>query len=156
MEQVQLGRPVPDFKLPDADGRGVALSDYRGRKVIVYFYPKDATPACTQEACDFRDSYEALAASGAAVIGISMDNAKSHKRFADKQRLPFVLLTDEEHKVCELFGVWQLKKLYGREYMGIVRSTFLIDENGVLVKEWRGVRVKGHVQTVLEAVRTMQ
>lgn len=156
MEQVQLGRPVPDFKLPDADGRGVALSDYRGRKVIVYFYPKDATPACTQEACDFRDSYEALAASGAAVIGISMDNAKSHKRFADKQRLPFVLLTDEEHKVCELFGVWQLKKLYGREYMGIVRSTFLIDENGVLVKEWRGVRVKGHVQTVLEAVRAMQ
>ncbi|WP_208543856.1 thioredoxin-dependent thiol peroxidase [Paenibacillus protaetiae] len=154
MAQVEIGKQVPDFTLPSGEGVPVSLRDYRGSKVIVYFYPKDSTPACTQEACDFRDSYEAFQGSGAAVIGISPDNARSHQRFADKQQLPFVLLTDAEHEVCELFGVWQLKKLYGREYMGLVRSTFLIDENGVLVREWRNVRVKGHVQQVLEAVRS--
>lgn len=155
MTQVRLGKPVPDFTLKDGEGRDVSLSDFRGKKVIVYFYPKDNTPACTQQACDFRDSYAAITAGGAAVIGISPDGAKSHQRFAAKQELPFVLLTDDEHRVCELFGVWQLKKLYGREYMGIVRSTFLIDENGVLAKEWRNVRVKGHVQNVLDAVREL-
>lgn len=133
----------------------MALSDFRGRKVVIYFYPKNMTPACTQEACDFRDRSGQLEKEGAVVLGISGDPVKSHDRFKEKQNLPFPLLSDEDHEVCRMFGVWQLKKLYGREYEGIVRSTFLIDENGTLVKEWRGVRVKGHADQVLEAVRSM-
>lgn len=156
LTNVEIGKPVPDFALLGGEGQGIRLSDYRGQKTVVYFYPKDSTPACTQEACDFRDNYAALTAAGAAVLGISPDGAKSHQRFAAKQELPFELLTDDEHRVSELFGVWQMKKLYGREYMGIVRSTFLIDEQGILVKEWRGLRVKGHVQDVLETIKGME
>lgn len=151
----QVGQPVPDFRLPASGGGELALSDFRGRKVVIYFYPKNMTPACTQEACDFRDRSGELQKLGAAVIGISGDPVKSHDRFREKQNLPFPLLSDEDHEVCRMFGVWQLKKLYGREYEGIVRSTFLIDEAGVLVKEWRGVRVKGHAEQVLEAVKEL-
>ncbi|MDN4071053.1 thioredoxin-dependent thiol peroxidase [Paenibacillus vini] len=153
--QIQMGQPVPDFRLPASGGGEMALSDFRGRKVVIYFYPKNMTPACTQEACDFRDRSGQLQKEGAVVLGISGDPVKSHDRFKEKQNLPFPLLSDEDHEVCRMFGVWQLKKLYGREYEGIVRSTFLIDENGTLVKEWRGVRVKGHADQVLEAVRSM-
>ncbi|GIP54125.1 MULTISPECIES: thioredoxin-dependent thiol peroxidase [Paenibacillus] len=153
--QIQMGQPVPDFRLPASGGGEMALSDFRGRKVVIYFYPKNMTPACTQEACDFRDRSGQLEKEGAVVLGISGDPVKSHDRFKEKQNLPFPLLSDEDHEVCRMFGVWQLKKLYGREYEGIVRSTFLIDENGTLVKEWRGVRVKGHADQVLEAVRSM-
>lgn len=153
--QIQLGQPVPDFRLPASGGGELGLSDFRGRKVVIYFYPKNMTPACTQEACDFRDRSGQLQKEGAAVLGISGDPVKSHDRFKEKQSLPFPLLSDEDHEVCRLFGVWQLKKLYGREYEGIVRSTFLIDENGILVKEWRGIRVKGHADQVLEAVRSL-
>lgn len=148
-----VGQPVPDFRLPASGGGEIALSDFRGRKVVIYFYPKNMTPACTQEACDFRDRSGELQKLGAVVIGISGDPVKSHDKFREKQNLPFPLLSDEDHEVCRMFGVWQLKKLYGREYEGIVRSTFLIDEAGILVKEWRGIRVKGHADQVVEAVK---
>jgi len=153
---LQPGQPVPDFTLPASGGENITLSSFRGSKVVIYFYPKNMTPACTQEACDFRDRSGQLQELGAVVLGISGDPVKSHDRFREKQQLPFPLLSDENHEVCRLFGVWQLKKLYGREYEGIVRSTFLIDEEGRLVKEWRGVRVKGHADQVVEAVRALR
>jgi len=152
-QTVELGQPVPNFTLPASGGNEVSLSQFRGRKVVIYFYPKDMTSACTQEACDFRDNYSAISEQDAVVLGISGDPVKSHNRFVEKQNLPFLLLSDEDHEVSRIFGVWQLKKMYGREYEGIVRSTFLIDEAGQLVREWRGIRVKGHVETVLEAMR---
>ncbi|MNZ67850.1 putative peroxiredoxin bcp [compost metagenome] len=152
-QSVELGKQVPDFKLPASGGEQLSLSQFRGHKVVIYFYPKNMTPACTQEACDFRDYHGDFAKYGVIVLGISGDTAKSHDNFIAKKELPFPLLSDTDHEVCRLFGVWQLKKLYGREYEGIVRSTFLIDEEGVLVREWRSVRVKGHVGQVLEAVK---
>ena len=150
-----VGKKAPDFTLPTIGGREAKLSDYIGKKVILFFYPKDLTPACTQQSCDFRDHYAAFGQSNAVVIGISIDTAETHERFAAKHELPFELLADTEHKVCELYGVWKLKKLYGREYMGLVRSTFLINEKGKLVREWRNLRVKGHVQEVLQAARDL-
>ncbi|SEU29014.1 thioredoxin-dependent thiol peroxidase [Paenibacillus sp. NFR01] len=152
MNKPQIGEPVPEFALPSSEGRTIAISEYRGRKVVLYFYPKNMTPACTQEACDFRDAHERILARGAAILGISLDPPASHAKFIAKNRLPFPLLSDEDHNVCEMFGVWQLKKLYGREYMGLVRSTFLIDEEGKLQAEWRNVRVKGHVAAILEEI----
>ncbi len=149
MNEIKIGQEVPDFTLPASTGQDISLSDYRGRKVILYFYPKNMTPACTQEACEFRDAADPIARGNAVVLGISMDSLSSHTKFSKKNSLPFPLLSDEEHSVSELFGVWQLKKLYGKEFMGIVRSTFLIDEQGILVKEWRKVRVKGHVEALL-------
>ncbi|ETT75732.1 alkyl hydroperoxide reductase/ Thiol specific antioxidant/ Mal allergen [Paenibacillus sp. FSL R7-277] len=149
---ITVGDKVPDFTLPASTGGNISLNDYRGRKVLLYFYPKDSTPACTQEACDFRDAHDTIAANGAVVLGISADPLASHSKFIAKNSLPFPLLSDEEHKVSELFGVWQLKKLYGKEFMGIVRSTFLIDEEGILRAEWRKVRVKGHVEAALEQI----
>lgn len=153
--KVQLNDLVPDFRLPASGGGEISLSDFRGKKVVLYFYPKNMTPACTQEACDFRDRTGALHALGAAVLGVSTDPVHSHDRFREKQQLAFPLLSDADHRVSELFGVWQLKKLYGREYEGIVRSTFLIDEEGRLIKEWRKVRVKGHADEVVEAVKSL-
>ncbi|NIK69594.1 MULTISPECIES: thioredoxin-dependent thiol peroxidase [unclassified Paenibacillus] len=150
MTTIEVGKKAPDFKLPASNGETVKLSDYRGKKVVLYFYPKDNTPTCTQQACDFRDAYPAMADSNTVVLGISPDPVKSHEKFIGKQSLPFLLLSDENHKVCEKYGVWQMKKLYGREYMGVVRSTFLINEKGKLVREWRGVKIKGHVQQVAD------
>ncbi|MGO4109579.1 thioredoxin-dependent thiol peroxidase [Paenibacillus sp. YAF4_2] len=150
MSAIEVGKKAPDFKLPASNGETVKLSDYRGKKVVIYFYPKDNTPTCTQQACDFRDAYPAMVDHNTVVLGISPDPVKSHEKFIGKQGLPFLLLSDEEHKVCEKYGVWQMKKLYGREYMGVVRSTFLIDEKGKLVREWRGVKIKGHVQQVAD------
>lgn len=150
MKNIAIGEQAPDFTLTAADGSPVSLGQFRGRRVLLYFYPKNMTPACTQEACDFRDAYPDITARDAVVIGISPDPAESHIRFIGKNSLPFILLSDPEHTVSELYGVWQLKKLYGREFMGIVRSTFLIDENGVLIEEWRNIRVKGHVDRVVE------
>lgn len=152
MNAVKIGQEVPDFLLPSSLGREVSLSEYRGRKVLLYFYPKNMTPACTQEACEFRDAHDEISAQGAVVLGISPDPAVSHAKFSAKHNLPFPLLSDEGHTVSEMFGVWQLKKLYGREFMGIVRSSFLIDEQGILVAEWRKVRVKGHVETTLREI----
>jgi peroxiredoxin Q/BCP len=155
MSEVAVGQPVPDFTLPASNGEEVSLSDFRGKKVVLYFYPKDMTPGCTTEACDFRDYHSQFADLGVAVLGVSPDDLKSHDKFAAKHNLPFLLLADTEHKVCEMFGVWKLKKNYGREYMGVERSTFLIDEEGKLAKEWRKVKVAGHVQEVLEAAKAL-
>lgn len=151
--ELEAGQAAPDFTLPASNGEQVSLSQYRGRKVILYFYPKDLTSACTQEACDFRDAHEVITDGGAVVLGVSTDSLTSHNKFILKHNLPFLLLADEQHEVSERYGVWQLKKLYGKEYMGIVRSTFLIDENGIIAEVWKKVRVKGHVESALEKIR---
>lgn len=156
MSQVQVGQAVPDFTLPASTGKDVSLSNYKGKKVVIYFYPKDMTPGCTTESCDFRDYHGDYLKLNTEVIGISPDDLKSHDKFIAKHDLPFVLLSDEEKKVCELFDVWKLKKNFGKEYMGVERSTFLIDEEGKLAKEWRKVRVKGHVEEVLEAIKEIK
>ncbi|WP_372632444.1 thioredoxin-dependent thiol peroxidase [Cohnella sp.] len=150
--QSQLGKLAPDFELPATNGGSIRLSDYRGRKVVLYFYPKDMTQACTQQACDFRDAASEYEGLNAVVLGISTDELKRHYKFTEKYELPFLLLSDPEHRVCELYGVWQEKQLYGRTYMGIVRSTFLIDEQGKLAQEWRNLRVKGHADNVKRAL----
>ncbi|QSF45539.1 thioredoxin-dependent thiol peroxidase [Paenibacillus tianjinensis] len=149
---IAIGQQVPDFTLPASTGGFISLSQFRGRKVLLYFYPKNMTPACTQEACEFRDAHDEITARGAVVLGISPDSLASHAKFISKNSLPFPLLSDEDHLVSEMFGVWQLKKLYGREFMGIVRSTFLIDEQGILTAEWKKVRVKGHVEKAVEEI----
>ncbi len=148
-----VGRKAPDFTLPTGDGGTFKLSEQKGKKVILYFYPQDQTPTCTQQACEFRDFHAKFAELGAIVVGVSPDPPKSHAKFAEKQSLPFPLLSDESLKVCKKYGVWQLKKLYGREYMGVERSTFLIDEKGKLVREWRKVRLKNHIESILEALQ---
>ncbi|MFD1884491.1 thioredoxin-dependent thiol peroxidase [Paenibacillus wenxiniae] len=153
MSELQIGQPAPDFTLEASGGKEISLSDYRGRKVVLYFYPKDNTSSCTQEACDFRDSTAGYEQHGAVVLGVSPDSVKSHDKFTAKHELPFPLLADPDHAVAEAYGVWQLKKMYGKEYEGIVRSTFLIDEDGNLQQEWRNVKVKGHVDAVLEAIK---
>jgi len=155
MMTVEIGQVVPDFTLPASNEETFRLSEHKGRKVVIYFYPKDMTPGCTTQSCDFRDYNGAFADLQTEVIGISADSLASHHKFIQKHELPFPLLSDENHEVCEMFGVWQLKKMFGKEFHGIVRSTFLIDEQGKLVKEWRKVKVKGHVEEVLEAVRSL-
>lgn len=152
VSELQIGQPVPEFTLEASGGQEISLSDYRGKKVVLYFYPKDSTPGCTQEACDFRDSSAAYEQKGAVVLGISPDPVKSHDKFAQKYELSFPLLSDPDHAVAEAFGVWQLKKMYGKEYEGIVRSTFLIDEEGILIKAWNKVKVKGHTEEVFAAL----
>ncbi|MBP6408920.1 MAG: thioredoxin-dependent thiol peroxidase [Fusobacteriaceae bacterium] len=144
-----------NFSLPASNGNVVSLEDFKGKNVIVYFYPKDNTPGCTTEACSFRDSFEEFQSSETIILGISKDSIKKHNGFIEKHNLPFLLLSDEDGKVCEDYGVWQLKKMMGKEYMGIVRSTFLIDKDGNLVKEWRAVKVNGHIEEVLEFVKEM-
>ncbi|PCK70669.1 peroxiredoxin-like protein [Paenibacillus larvae subsp. larvae B-3650] len=153
MSHVQIGQLVPDFTLPSSEGGMRSLHDFQGSKLVIYFYPKDMTPGCTQESCDFRDFNGEFAKLNTKVIGISPDDLKKHGKFIEKHELPFPLLSDEDHTVSEMFGVWVLKKMYGREYMGIERSTFLLDENGKLMKEWRKVKVNGHVEEVLQAVK---
>ncbi|UTT43696.1 thioredoxin-dependent thiol peroxidase [Exiguobacterium aurantiacum] len=141
---------APTFTLPNQNGNMISLEDYRGQKVVLYFYPRDATPGCTTEACDFRDATPRL--NGAVVLGISADSQKKHQNFIAKHELPFDLLVDDTHEVSELYGVWQLKKNYGKEYYGIVRSTFLINEDGYIEQEWRSVKVNGHVDEVVAAL----
>jgi peroxiredoxin Q/BCP len=149
---LQEGSVAPDFTLSGDGGAEVTLSDYRGRKVVLYFYPKDDTPGCTTEACNFRDDYSQVLAAGAVVIGVSPDSAKSHDKFKLKFNLPFALLSDPEHRVAELYGVWGEKKMFGRTYMGIIRSTFVIDEVGRIVKVFPKVSPKNHSQEVLEVL----
>ena len=144
-----------DFTLQASSGENVSLSDYKGKAVILYFYPKDSTPGCTTEACDFRDNSDVIKEGNAEILGISLDSINSHEKFIEKNNLPFLLLSDPDHKVCEMYGVWQLKKNYGKEYMGIVRSTFLIDKDQNIVKEWRNVRVKNHVEEVTEELKKL-
>ncbi len=142
---------MSDIKLQGLDAEGIekeiSLNDFKGQRVILYFYPKDNTSGCTQEACDFRDNINRLT-SYATAIGVSPDSIKSHKSFKEKQSLNFILLSDPEHKLAEKFEVWKEKSMYGRKYMGIERSTFIIDKNGKIEKEWRKVKVKGHVNEV--------
>jgi peroxiredoxin Q/BCP len=151
-ETSDIGRPAPPFDLTDQAGKRHRLADYRGQPLVLYFYPKDSTPGCTKEACDFRDASKSLAQQGAAVLGVSPDDEASHARFAQKQSLNFPLLADTDQKACEAYGVWQEKSMYGKKFMGVVRSTFLIDPQGNLAAAWRKVKVPGHVEAVLAAV----
>jgi peroxiredoxin Q/BCP len=146
---LQQGTLAPDFTLPADGGGTVTLSDYRGKKVVLYFYPKDDTPGCTTEACSFRDDYSQILAAGAVVLGVSPDPVKSHDKFKLKFSLPFALLSDPEHRVAELYGAWGEKKMYGKSYMGILRTTFVIDEEGKILRVFPKVKPEGHSQEVL-------
>ena len=153
---LEEGKKAPAFSGVDDKGNKVSLKDFSDKKVILYFYPKDMTPGCTTEACDFQESISKLKRNGAVVIGVSKDSVERHVKFKEKYSLKFPLIADEDGKICEKYGVWQKKKLYGKEFMGIVRSTFLIGENGKLLKVWPKVKVKGHVAEVLDAVKSFK
>jgi peroxiredoxin Q/BCP len=146
------GAKAPAFSLPADDGSTVALEDLRGRKVVLYFYPKDDTSGCTTEACEFRDTWTSVRKKGAVVLGVSPDGVKSHGRFKAKFELPFPLLADEDHAVAEAYGVWGEKSMYGRKYFGILRTTFIIDEAGRVAKVFEKVKPKGHAAEVLAAL----
>ncbi|MFN7160977.1 MAG: thioredoxin-dependent thiol peroxidase [Candidatus Gracilibacteria bacterium] len=156
MKELAVGDRAPEFTLPSEDGSEISLADFKGKNVVLYFYPKDLTPGCTTEACDFRDNVERLQGEDTQVLGVSKDSVKMHTKFIEKHQLNFPLLADEEGKVCDMYGVWKEKSMYGRKYMGIERSTFLIDKEGILQGVWRKVSVTGHVKTVLEAVKTLK
>ncbi len=152
---VEEGKKAPEFCLPDQQGKEHCLSDYKGKWVVLYFYPRDNTPGCTTEALEFTALLEEFEKLNAVVIGISKDSVDSHKRFVEKHGLKVILLSDPEKKVIENYGVWQLKKRYGKESYGVVRSTFLIDPEGNIAKVWRNVRAKGHAQKVLETLKQL-
>lgn len=143
---------APDFTLFDGAGKKVSLSNYLGKPVVLYFYPKDNTPGCTTEACGFRDRYSKYEEMGAVILGVSPDSQKSHEKFAAKHQLPFPLLVDEDHKVCDQYGVWRKKKIFGREYFGVQRTTFLIDKTGKVAKIFEGVKPANHSLEVLTAI----
>jgi len=151
---IEIGKKAPAFTLLDDSGKKVSLSSFKGKKVVLYFYPKDNTPGCTQEACDFRDNFARVQAVGAAVLGVSADSVDRHRKFKQKYDLPFPLLSDESHEVLEKYGVWKEKKLYGKTFMGIERSTVIIDGKGKVTHFFPKVKVKGHVEQVLEALKT--
>ncbi len=155
MSKVEPGKKVPDFEAQAIGGRTVRLSGLKGRNVVIYFYPKDSTPGCTREGQDFRDHYAEFQALDTEIFGVSRDSLASHERFREKQGFPFDLISDPEEELCRLFDVIHEKNMYGRKVLGIVRSTFLIDREGVLRHEWRKVRVPGHVEEVLAAVRDL-
>lgn len=149
---IQAGIPAPDFSLPDEDGKVRNLADYRGKPVVLYFYPKDDTPGCTQEACNFRDDYSQYEKAGVTIVGVSPDSPKKHTKFKQKYGLPFTLLADEQHQVCELYQVWGRKKMMGREYDGVFRTTFLLDAEGKILKVFENVKPAEHSAEVLEAL----
>jgi len=155
MSSVIIGQAVPDFELPSTGETLFRLSEHRGKNILIYFYPKDNTPGCTLEGQQFRDHIAEFSAFNTIILGVSRDSVRVHENFKAKQAFPFELLSDAEETVCKLFNVLHLKKNYGREYMGIVRSTFLIDKQGVLVEEWRKVKVKEHLAEVLTAVKAL-
>ncbi len=148
-----IGDQAPDFTLPADNGKQISLSKLRGKKVVLYFYPKDNTPGCTKEACDFRDSFTRFTTKGIEVLGVSKDNEKAHTKFKEKYSLPFTLLVDTNADVCEAYGVINKKSLFGKTFLGISRSTFLIDENGIIRGIWRKVKVPGHVEQVLNEIQ---
>lgn len=150
------GEKAPDFTLEADDGRQISLKDYRGKKVVLYFYPKDDTPGCTREAVEFRDSAKEFEKQGIVIIGVSKDSVKSHQKFKQKHDLPFTLLSDPEGKVLGQYEVWKKKSLYGRTFMGTERTTFLIDEKGIVAKVYRKVKPKGHAQTCLLDLKAPQ
>ncbi len=149
---IKEGDKAPAFSLPTDDGSTISLKDLKGKKVILYFYPKDMTPGCTVEACDFRDAQKDLKKKKAVVLGISCDSVERHQKFKEKEKLNFPLLSDEDGKVCKAYGVWKEKSLYGRKFMGIERTTFIISETGKIEKIFSKVKVKGHGDAVLEAL----
>ncbi len=150
---MNIGQSAPTFTAPDREGKHNSLEDFQGRWLVLYFYPKDNTPGCTTEAIEFTAKLPEFLALDAQVVGISPDSIASHGKFIDKQKLAIMLLSDPEHQIAENYGVWQLKKFMGKEYMGIVRSTFAIDPSGKIVKIWSNVRVKNHVDTVLQELK---
>ena len=150
-----IGKPAPDFAMPTDGGGKVSLKDFKGKKLILYFYPKDDTPGCTKEACGFRDSLPDFSKAKAAVLGVSRDKVASHDKFKAKYDLNFPLASDEDGKCSAAYKTWVEKSMYGRKYMGLERSTFLIDEKGILRAEWRKVKVPGHVEEVLAAVKAL-
>jgi peroxiredoxin Q/BCP len=151
----QINQILPDFSAPMTSGKTFQLSNYRGKRLILYFYPKDNTPGCTTEGIRFRELYPQLQRAGAEVVGVSRDSLHSHESFKAKLAMPFELVSDPEEQLCQMFGVMKMKTMYGRQARGIERSTFVIDGSGRLVKEWRGVKVPGHVDEVLEYVKTI-
>ena len=155
MPAIKTGSKVPEFSLPATGGGTWSLKDAAGRKLVIYFYPRDLTSGCTREAQDFRDLYGAFRKAGVEVLGVSRDSVASHDKFAAKETLPFPLLADTEERVCRLFDVIKPKSLYGRKYLGVERSTFLLDASGRLRQEWRKVKVPGHAEAVLEAARNL-
>ncbi|PAA30151.1 MULTISPECIES: peroxiredoxin [Pseudomonas] len=152
---VAIDQPVDDFQIPATSEKTVSLSQLQGKQVVIYFYPKDSTPGCTTEGQGFRDHYAEFQAANTEVFGVSRDSLKSHENFKAKQGFPFELLSDKDEALCQLFDVIKLKKLYGKEYLGVDRSTFLIDKDGVLRHQWRGVKVPGHVEAVLEQAKAL-
>lgn len=152
---LKVGDKAPDFKLKDETEREISLSDFRGRKVVLYFYPKDDTPGCTKEACSFRDVYDEILEAGAVVIGVSKDDTSSHEKFKKKYNLPFYLLSDPENKVIEKYGAWQEKKMYGKTYLGIARITYIVDEEGVIQKAYPKVKPENHGVEILEALKNI-
>lgn len=156
---IEIGSIAPDFEAPALDGDGnevtVKLSDHKGQKVVLYFYPKDNTPGCTQQACDFRDSLADIRKTGAVILGVSKDSMKSHLKFRKDHSLPFTLVSDEKTNICESYGVWVEKSMYGKKYFGIERSTFIIDQEGILREIWRGVSPQEHHKKTLEALQKL-
>tara|TARA_B100002019_G_C21016870_1_gene472764 strand:- start:38 stop:505 length:468 start_codon:yes stop_codon:yes gene_type:complete len=155
MSSVALNQPVPDFQAQATGDQSITLADLKGKNVIIYFYPKDNTPGCTTEGQDFRDRMEQFTALNTEIFGVSRDSLRVHENFRAKHEFPFHLISDKDEDLCKLFDVIKLKKLYGKEHLGIERSTFLIDKEGVLRQEWRGVKVKGHADEVLDAVKAL-
>lgn len=153
---LSVGQTAPEFTALDQDGRAISLGDYRGKWVVLYFYPKDNTSGCTRQACAFRDAMEGLTTAGAVVVGVSPDSVRSHRSFADKHSLPFRLVADEDHQIAQAYDVWKEKKLYGRTYWGIERTTFIIAPDGRIAAIFPKVKVDGHVEQVLETLRALQ
>ena len=152
---LKVGNKAPSFKLKNQDGKTISLSGFKGKPVVLYFYPKDDTSGCTKEACNFRDEFPKFGKMKAEIIGVSADSVESHKKFAQKYKLPFNLLSDEKKEVLEKYGVWQEKSMYGKKYMGIVRSTFIIDGTGKISKIFPKVKVDNHNQEVMEALKEL-
>lgn len=150
---ISEGIPAPDFELPDETGAVRSLEEFRGKPVVLYFYPKDDTPGCTKEACSFRDGYGEYARAGVVILGVSPDTSKSHARFKEKYNLPFTLLADVDHQVCQSYGAWGRKKYMGREYDGVLRTTFLIGADGMILRVFPNVKPDGHSQEVLAALK---
>ena len=150
---IEINKLAPDFKLMGSDGKEHSLSDYKGKNIVLYFYPKDNTAGCTTEACDFRDNIQNFHDLSAIILGVSRDSLASHDKFITKLSLPFVLLSDPDEIVCKLYDVIKEKNMYGKKYMGVERSTFLINKEGILIEEFRKVRVKGHIEKVLDKIK---
>ena len=155
MSKVSIGKKVPAFTLPATGDQTIKLSALKGKNIVLYFYPKDSTPGCTLEGQDFRDNIRKFSSRNTIILGVSRDKLSSHEKFKEKQSFPFDLLSDEDETLCKLFDVIKEKNMYGKKHMGIERSTFLIDEKGILRKEWRKVKVKDHVNEVLEALKAL-